>query len=153
MDCTWVKAARLALVIMAVLVGVCGAAAGYAAGSTTAASAAAGAKGGPLTGAWSGALTGQSRGGVQADRIVIVVNARESSGSWKLSATCYGRLTLDGISGGYHHYRRKVSPRATCAGGDVDCLKRVGANLYDAVTSHLGGANDLSGTLRRVRPH
>ena len=43
-------------------------------------------------------------------------------------------------------------PGATCAGGDVDCLERVGANLYDAVTSHLGGAYDLSGALRRLSP-
>ena len=46
---------------------------------------------------------------------------------------------------------RKLAPGATCAGGDIDCLKQAGANLYDAVTSHLGGAHDLSGTLRRAR--
>ena len=83
---------------------------------------------------------------------MIVVNAGETGGSWKLSATCHGPLTLDSISSGYHHYLRKLVPGATCAGGDVDCLKLVGANLYDAVTSHLGGAFDLSGTLRRILP-
>jgi len=83
---------------------------------------------------------------------VIVVNASETGGSWKLSATCQGPLTLDSISSGYHHYLRKLTPGATCAGGDVDCLKQAGANLYDAVTSHRGGAYDLSGTLRRVLP-
>ena len=81
---------------------------------------------------------------------MIVVNARETGGSWRLSATCHGPLTLSSISGGYHHYLRKLAPGATCAGGDVDCLKRAGANLYDAVTSHLGGAHDSSGTLRRA---
>ena len=79
---------------------------------------------------------------------MIVVNARETGGSWRLGATCHGPLTLNSISNGYHHYLRKLAPGAACAGGDVDCLKRVGANLYDAVTSHLGNADDLSGTLR-----
>jgi hypothetical protein len=83
---------------------------------------------------------------------VIVVNARETGGSWSLSATCHGPLTLKNISNGYHHYLRKLAPGATCAGGDVDCLKRAGANVYDAVTSHLGSGHDLSGTLRRAPP-
>jgi hypothetical protein len=87
---------------------------------------------------------------VRDERIAIVVNADESAGTWKLTTTCHGRLTLDGVSGGYHHYRRRLSPGATCAGGDVDCLMRVGAKLYDSVTPRPGGAA-LSGTLRRVR--
>jgi hypothetical protein len=107
---------------------------------------------GPLTGTWSGYITGQPGSGVKREHIVIVVNARETGGSWKISATCHGALTLDSISNGYHHYLRKLVRGATCAGGDVDCLKRLGAKLYDAVTSHLGGAYDSSGTLRRVRP-
>ncbi len=82
---------------------------------------------------------------------MIVVNAGATGGSWRLSATCHGPLRLDGISGGYHHYLRKLAPGATCAAGDVDCLELVGANLYDAVTSHLGSAHDLSGTLHRLR--
>ncbi|MHB8643500.1 MAG: hypothetical protein ACYDA3_11525 [Gaiellaceae bacterium] len=106
----------------------------------------------PLTGTWSGVISGQSGRGNTGARIVIVVNARESGGSWRLSATCGGPLTLKSISSGYHHYLRKLAPGATCAGGDVDCLKREGANVYDAVTSHLGSSHDLSGTLRRVLP-
>jgi hypothetical protein len=80
------------------------------------------------------------------------VTANETGGSWELSATCHGPLTLDSISNGYHHHLRKLARGSTCTGGDVDCLKRVGANVCDAVTSHLGGAYDSSGTLRRVRP-
>jgi hypothetical protein len=83
---------------------------------------------------------------------VIVVNASETSGSWTLTASCHGPLTLQSISGGYHHYLRKLVPGASCAAGDVDCLKPQGATLYDAVTSHLGGAYDVSVTLRRVSP-
>jgi hypothetical protein len=100
-----------------------------------------------LTGTWSGYLTG----GGSRQRIVIVVNARETGGSWKLSASCYGPLKLDSISNGYHHYLRKRGRGATCAGGDIDCLRRVGANVYDAVTPRSGVAWGSSGTLRRVR--
>jgi hypothetical protein len=106
----------------------------------------------PLAGTWSGVISGQPGSGNQGTHILIVVNARETGGSWRLSATCHGRLTLSSISNGYHHYLRKLAPGATCAGGDVDCLKQAGANLYDAVTSHLGSAHDLSGTLRRALP-
>ena len=102
--------------------------------------------GGPLSGTWSGYIAG----GGKRQHIVIVVNAKETGGSWKLGATCYGPLTLDSISNGYHHYRRGQGRGATCAGGDIDCLKPAGANIYDAVTSRLGGAYDSGGTLRRV---
>jgi hypothetical protein len=136
-----------AVVIAAVLVSAAAAAAGRAAPSLTATTRLASTHSEPLAGTWSGELTGS---GAQGNRIMIVVNASETGGSWKLSTTCRGPLTLDSISGGYRHYRRRLVSGSTCAGGDIDCLKKVGANLYDAVTSHLGGAYDLSGTLRRV---
>jgi hypothetical protein len=103
---------------------------------------------GPLTGTWSGYISG---GGVKRQHIVIVVNAAETGGSWELSSSCRGPLTLDSISGGFHHYRRRLARGSTCAGGDVDCLERVGANLYDAVTARAGSAWDESGMLRRAR--
>jgi hypothetical protein len=105
---------------------------------------------GPLTGTWRGYIAGTAGKGVKRRHIRIVVNAKETGGSWKISATCHGPLTLESISNGYHHYLRKVARAATCAGGDVDCLKRVGANVYDTVTSHRGGEYDSSGTLHRV---
>lgn len=108
--------------------------------------------GGQLTGTWRGYISGSPGSGVKREHMRIVVNASETGGSWKISATCHGPLTLDSISDGYHHYRRKVAHGSTCPGGDVDCLKRMGANVYDAVTSHRGGEYDSSGTLRRVRP-
>ena len=106
--------------------------------------------GGPLTGTWSGVIAGQPGSGIGRQAIRITVNAAETGGSWSLSATCHGPLTLDSISSGYHHYLRKLAPGSTCSGGDIDCLKRVGANVYDSVTSHRGGAYDESGTLHRV---
>lgn len=103
---------------------------------------------GPLTGTWRGDIAGSR---IRRQHIVIVVNRGETGGSWSISQTCHGPLTLDSISNGFHHYLRKLAHGATCAGGDIDCLKRVGASVYDAVTSHRGGAYDESGTLRRVR--
>jgi hypothetical protein len=103
----------------------------------------------PLSGTWSGLITGQA-GVVKQQRILIVMNARESGGTWRLGAGCYGSLKLDTISGGYHHYLRTPAPGATCAGGDIDCLKLAGRNLEDEVTSHLGGRWNSSGTLRRL---
>lgn len=112
---------------------------GVAAGQST--------RGGPLSGTWSGYIAS----GAKRQHIMIVVNARETAGSWKLSATCQGSLSLESISNGYHHFVRKVARGSSCAGGDVDCLKPAGANVYDAVTSHLGGEYDSGGTLHRVR--
>jgi hypothetical protein len=105
---------------------------------------------GRLTGTWSGYIAGQPGSGVKRHHIRIVVDARENGGRWMISPMCHGPLTLDSISNGYHHYLRKLARGATCSGGDIDCLKRVGANVYDAVTSHAGGEYDSSGTLRRV---
>jgi hypothetical protein len=106
--------------------------------------------GGRLAGTWSGYIAGSPGSGVKRLHIRIVVNAKETGGSWKISATCHGPLTLDSISNGYHHYLRKLARGTTCAGGDIDCLKRAGANVYDAVTSHISGEYDSAGTLRRV---
>ena len=145
--------ARLAIVIASVLVSAAVAAAGYAAPFLRATTARASSHSEPFAGTWTGEITGQAGSGLRGDRITIVVNATETGGSWQLSATCRGPLTLDSISNGYHHYLRKLAPGASCAGGDVDCLKTAGASLYDAVTSHLGGSYDRSGTLRRVLPH
>jgi hypothetical protein len=102
---------------------------------------------GPLSGTWSGSIgSGPTR-----QRMQITINARETTGTWMISAGCHGALTLDSISDGYHHFRRHIARGSNCAGGDVDCLKRAGADLYDAVTSHRGGSWDTSGTLKRVR--
>ncbi len=106
--------------------------------------------GGPLTGTWSGVIAGQPGSGLARRHIVITINARQTGGSWKLSDSCHGPLTLDSISNGYHHYRRRTAPGSKCKGGDIDCLKRVGANVYDAVTSRRGGEYDVTGTLHRA---
>ena len=106
---------------------------------------------GPLSGTWSGYISGGTGYGTLRQHMTITINSAETRGTWRISASCQGVLTLDSISGGYHHYRRHVARGSSCAGGDIDCLKRAGAGLYDAVTSHRGGAWDTSGTLRRAR--
>ncbi len=105
---------------------------------------------GVLSGTWEGTLSGSANGSTRRERILIVVNAHESAGRWKVSPTCHGSLTLDSVSGGYHHYRRHVASGASCLGGDIDCLMRIGAKISDSVTPRPGGyARD--GTLHRVR--
>jgi hypothetical protein len=106
--------------------------------------------GGRLTGTWSGYIGGNSGRGPGRQHMRVVVNAKQTGGSWKISATCYGPLALESISNGYHHYFRRLARGATCGRGYIDCLKRVGANVYDAVTSPGGRGYFISGTLRRV---
>ena len=129
----------MAIAVLAAFAGASGTAAGSAG------------RAGPLTGTWSGFIAGQPGSDVKRRHIVITVNRKETGGSWKLSDACHGMLTLDSISNGYHHYLRKIARGSTCRGGDIDCLKRVGANVYDAVTARRGGEYDVTGTLRRVR--
>jgi hypothetical protein len=127
------------VVLIAVMLGIVGTASAANTGS------------GSLTGNWAGYISRQTSWGVKRQHITITVNARQNGGTWKLTARCYGTLTLENISDGYHHYLRHVAKGGNCAGGDIDCLKRAGANLYDAVTAHQGGSWDTSGTLKSVR--
>jgi len=104
---------------------------------------------GPLTGKWTGVLTGTRNGTTQHERITITVNGPEKGGTWKVSASCHGALTLDSISNGYHHYLRHLASGSTCHGGDIDCLERDGAKVADSITPRPNGWA-RSGTLHRV---
>jgi hypothetical protein len=148
MEPTSARATRLFFVIAAVLVGAT-AAAGSAA-TPSRASTARLSQSGVLTGTWRGTLSGSAHGSIRRERILIVVNAHESAGRWKVSPTCHGSLTLDSVSNGYHHYRRRSASGASCLGGDIDCLMRIGANMSDWVTPRPGGYA-RNGTLHRVR--
>jgi hypothetical protein len=147
MEPTSALVTRLFMVIAAVLVGVT--AAGFVATPGMARNALV-SRSGPLTGTWKGTLSGSAGGSVRRERILIVVNARQSAGRWKVSSTCHGSLRLDSVSGGSHHYRRRVASGDSCSGGDIDCLWRDGANVYDSVTPRAGGYA-RNGTLHRVR--
>jgi hypothetical protein len=105
---------------------------------------------GGLTGTWSGYIAGKPGGAVKRYHMRIVVNARETGGSWRISGSCHGSLTLENISNGFHHYHRLLASGAHCGRGYIDCLERHGAGLYDAVTSRAGGEYDSYGTLSRV---
>ena len=105
---------------------------------------------GPLTGTWRGVLTGTVNGEPNQERITISINGRQTRGTWKVNASCRGTLTLDSISNGYHHYRRHRAAGTTCAGGDVDCLKRAGAKVEDSVTPRPNGWG-RTGMLHRIR--
>ena len=105
---------------------------------------------GPLTGTWSGFMRQGSGSTAPRHHLRLVVNASERGGSWRISARCLGSLRLKNISNGYHHYIEVLAPGATCRGGGIDCLKRVGAGLYDTFQSPPGTKYDNDGTLRRV---
>jgi hypothetical protein len=143
---TSARATRLIIVIAALLFGAT--AAGFAATPGMAGTRVS--RSGVLTGTWKGTLSVSAGGTIRRERILIVVNARQSGGRWKVSPTCHGNLTLDGVSGGSHHYRQRAAAGASCLGGDIDCLWRTGANVYDSVTPRPGGYA-FSGTLHRVR--
>lgn len=105
----------------------------------------------PLAGKWSGYISGYH---FKRRHIVITVNAKETGGTWRMSSTCYGPEHLKDISYGYHHYLRKLGRGAHCnQAGNIDCLKRAGAKLYDTVTLTATGAWDVTGKLRRVPVH
>jgi hypothetical protein len=127
---------RPLLVIAAVLAGLTAAASSAATRPATH---------GPLTGTWRGVLTN----GNEKEPLTITVNGRQTAGTWKVSASCHGRLTLDRISGGSHHFLRHLASGSTCAGGDIDCLWREGKTVYDNVTPRPGGWA-RNGTLHRV---
>jgi hypothetical protein len=127
---------RRFLAIVAVLAGV------------TAASSSAATPHGPLTGTWKGVLTGTVNGVTKQQQITFTINGGQTAGTWKVRPNCHGTLTLDSISNGYHHYLRHIASGSTCAGGDVDCLKRVGTKMFDAVTPRPHGWG-RSGTLHR----
>jgi hypothetical protein len=95
-------------------------------------------------------LSGSVNGTVRHQRIRLVVNARQTAGTWTVSASCHGRLTLESISGGSRHYLRHVASGSSCAGGDIDCLWREGADVYDNITPRSDGWS-RDGTLHRVR--
>ena len=129
---------RRVFVIVAVLAGV-----------TTSASSAATAHG-PLTGTWKGVLSGSVNGVTKQEPITITIDGAQTAGTWKVSASCRGKLTLDSISGGSHHYLRHVASGSTCHGGDIDCLWPYGTTVYDNITPRPGGWS-RNGTLHRVR--
>lgn len=86
---------------------------------------------GPLTGSWSGSIKRGPYGRGHPQHLLIAVDASERGGSWEVSATCRGSLRLKDVSNGYHHYIEELSRGATCLGGGIDCLRRVGAHVED----------------------
>jgi hypothetical protein len=101
---------------------------------------------GPLSGTWKGVLTN----GTRNEHITLTIGPAEKFGTWKVSASCHGKLSLDSISGGSHHFLRHLAPGSSCAGGDIDCLWPQGKGIYDNVTPRANGWS-RNGTLHRVR--
>jgi len=93
---------------------------------------------------------GNPGSGLRRHHIRIVINARQTGGSWKDQLQLPRALTLDSISNAYPPLSPQVGARRDLRRRRRRRLKRAGASVYDAVTSHLGGEYDRSGTLRRV---
>jgi hypothetical protein len=110
------------------------------------------ASGGTLSGTWNGTLEHAMKADkLQRVHLTVVINASERGGSWYAGSSCHGTLTLEGISWGFHHYTEHLAAGSTCIGGAVDCLKRVGANIYDTVTPPSTVSYNANSTLHRLR--
>ena len=107
-------------------------------------------EGSELRGKWSGTLEGSVAG---AEQLTVKVNAAETRGSWSTSATCHGKLVLQSISNGYHHYERIAAKgvAAGCNAGGVDCLKPTeeAGQILDVYVAANG--EESSGTFTRDR--
>jgi hypothetical protein len=103
-----------------------------------------------IVGTWSGELTPSAGSHAPRYRFTVVVYRGERAGTWRIGARCAGRLRLEDISNGYHHYFRVAGANAKCAAPGVDCLMRSGAHMVDVFVSNSGRVNS-SGTFRRVR--
>jgi hypothetical protein len=109
-----------------VVVGLAGAAAASAASPTW------------IFGTWSGTLQPTSGSQAQPEQLTVHVRLGEQTGTWSINSSCYGTLTLQSISNGFHHYNRIAAQGTTCATGNaggVDCLMRTGSQVLDEYVS------------------
>jgi hypothetical protein len=104
-----------------------------------------------IVGRWTGIMKPDAGSHVRAHRLTVVVYGGERAGTWAVSARCRGTLRLHDISDGYHHYTEIAASGTNCAGGGVDCLKRVGAQVQDEFVSRPGTSQDTTGILRAAR--
>ena len=104
-----------------------------------------------IVGRWTGIMKPNTRSHARAHRLTVVVYSGERAGTWSVNARCRGTLRLHDISNGYHHYTEIAAAGTSCAGGGVDCLKRVGAQVVDEFVSRPGTDQNTTGTLRAAR--
>lgn len=114
---------------------------------------AAGAKGpAELQGAWWGTLEPSEGSTANPEQITLKVNRAETKGTWSISPSCHGKLVLQSISNGFHHYERIAARRVSsgCSSGGVDCLWLDGTEVQDIYVS-ANGTEDSSGFFTRKR--
>lgn len=97
-----------------------------------------------ISGTWAGTIQGSS-----SQKLTVEVNNGERKGTWSVSASCHGTLSLKNISNGFHHFNRVVASGATCDDAGVDCLKRDGSQLLDEYQSN-GDTSWSTGLLTRT---
>jgi hypothetical protein len=105
-----------------------------------------------LQGKWSGTLEPTEGSLAKPEELTVKVNRAETKGTWSSSPGCHGKLVLQSISNGYHHFERIAAPGvgAGCNAGGVDCLMRDGEQVFDIYASP-GGTEDVSGLFTRKR--
>ena len=105
-----------------------------------------------LQGTWWGTLEPSEGSTAKPEQITLKVNRAETKGSWSISPMCHGKLVLQSISNGFHHYERLAARRAAsgCSAGGVDCLWLDGAQVQDIYVS-ANGTEDSSGLFTRKR--
>ena len=105
-----------------------------------------------LQGAWWGTLEPSEGSTAVPEQITLKVNRAETKGSWSISPSCHGKLVLQSISNGFHHYERLPARRVAsgCDAGGVDCLWLDGTQVQDIYVS-ANGDEDSSGLFSRRR--
>jgi hypothetical protein len=105
-----------------------------------------------LQGKWLGTLNPSEGSTAKPEQITLKVNHAETKGTWSISPNCHGRLVLQSISNGFHHYERLAAHGAAsgCSAGGVDCLWWDGAQVEDIYVS-ANGTEDSSGLFTRWR--
>jgi hypothetical protein len=105
-----------------------------------------------LQGKWWGTLEPSEGSVAKPEEITLKVNRAETKGTWSISPSCHGKLVLQSISNGFHHYER-IAARGIASGcnaGGVDCLWRNGSQVEDIYVSANGTENG-SGLFDRKR--
>jgi hypothetical protein len=102
-----------------------------------------------IVGKWNGLLIPVD--GTPSQHFTMVVYRGERAGTWRLNATCHGKLRLKDISDGYHHYYRMAGANPGCVVLGIDCFERDGARMADAFVPYKStGAANANAKFRRV---
>lgn len=106
-----------------------------------------------LQGKWSGTLEPSEGSTAKPEPITVKVNRAETKGTWSISPSCHGKLVLESISNGFHHFERIAAHGVAsgCSAGGVDCLWRENSTQVLDLYVSANGTEDSSGLFSRKR--